>query len=101
VSTTAPQRKSDGTGSSVVPVQGSQRRTFLLLLRKFAVAITGTVLVIAGVAMLVLPGPGIVVILGGLGLLGTEFPAARRLSDLLIGYGRAAWRKVRRSKKKE
>jgi hypothetical protein len=97
VNTTAPQRRSDGTGSGVVPVERS-RRTFLLLFRKFAVAITGTVLVIAGVAMLVLPGPGVVVILGGLGLLGTEFPAARRLSDLLIGYGRAAWRKVRRSK---
>lgn len=38
-------------------------------------------LIAAGIAMLVLPGPGILVILLGLGLLGTEFPWAKRLLE--------------------
>ncbi|MFD0853805.1 PGPGW domain-containing protein, partial [Actinomadura adrarensis] len=65
--TTAPHQKRDGTQSGVVPVQDVGRRTHLRLLRKVAVAIGGAVLVIAGLAMLVLPGPGIVVTLAGLG----------------------------------
>lgn len=62
------------------------------LLRKIAVAVLGVGLIIAGIAMLVLPGPGIVAILAGLGLLGTEFPRARRVSERLNGYARTAWR---------
>ncbi|GLZ11932.1 hypothetical protein Acsp04_21670 [Actinomadura sp. NBRC 104425] len=65
------------------------------MLRKAAVALAGVALIAAGVAMLVLPGPGVVAILAGLGLLGTEFPAARRVSERLNGYVRAAWRKIR------
>ncbi|GAA4144085.1 PGPGW domain-containing protein [Actinomadura keratinilytica] len=66
------------------------------VLRKAAVAVAGVALIVAGVAMLVLPGPGVVAILAGLGLLGTEFPAARRVSERINGYVRAAWRKIRR-----
>ncbi|NKZ06297.1 hypothetical protein HGB48_21480 [Actinomadura latina] len=65
------------------------------LLRKIAVAIAGFALMIAGAAMLVLPGPGIVAILAGLGLLGTEFPTARRLSTRLNNHAKAAWQKLR------
>ena len=65
------------------------------MLRKVAVTIAGVGLIAAGVAMLVLPGPGIVAILAGLGLLGTEFPTARRVSVRLNGYARTAWRYVR------
>lgn len=65
------------------------------MLRKVAVAVAGFALILAGVAMLVLPGPGVVTILGGLGLLGTEFPKARRISQRLNGYVRTAWHKVR------
>ncbi|MEN8159452.1 MAG: PGPGW domain-containing protein [Myxococcota bacterium] len=53
------------------------------------VAIAGCVLVVAGVVMLVLPGPGIVTILAGLGLLALEFDAARDLRDRLAGRVRA------------
>ena len=49
--------------------------------RKIVVAVGGTTILAIGVALLVLPGPGLVFIAGGLALLGTEFPAARRLLD--------------------
>lgn len=38
-------------------------------------------LIIAGVFMLVLPGPGIVTIVGGLALLSKDLPWAGRLAD--------------------
>ncbi len=40
---------------------------------------TGTALVVAGVAMLVLPGPGVMVLLAGLVALRGEVPLADRL----------------------
>jgi hypothetical protein len=58
--------------------------------RKIAVAIGGVALLIVGAAMLVLPGPGIVVILMGLGLLATEFPWARRVLLTLRDRARQA-----------
>ncbi|OLT30267.1 hypothetical protein BJF79_39305 [Actinomadura sp. CNU-125] len=64
--------------------------------RKIAVAVAGTVVIAAGIVMLVIPGPGVVVILAGIGLLGTEFPAAKRVSDRAYGYIKAAWAKIRR-----
>ena len=43
----------------------------------------GFTLLVAGVAMLVLPGPGIVVIALALAILSAEFVWARKLSDRL------------------
>ena len=51
--------------------------------RKVAVAVVGTTVTAAGVVMLVTPGPGILGIIAGLGILGSEFPAARRPLDKL------------------
>jgi hypothetical protein len=51
--------------------------------RKIAVGVAGGVVTTAGIVMLVTPGPGILAILGGLGILGSEFPAARRTLDLV------------------
>ncbi|NDU75087.1 hypothetical protein GWI34_21010 [Actinomadura sp. DSM 109109] len=79
----------DGAGPA------SRRGAHVRLLRKIGVAVAGTALIVAGVAMLVLPGPGIVAILAGLGLLGTEFPTARRVSSAVNGRARAAWHRVR------
>lgn len=45
--------------------------------RKVVVTIIGTTVLLAGIAMLVLPGPGGLVILGGLSVLATEFAWAR------------------------
>lgn len=47
-------------------------------LRKPIVGVIGTTIFLIGVAMLVLPGPAIVVIPVGLGILATEFAWARR-----------------------
>jgi tellurite resistance protein TerC len=47
--------------------------------KKLAVLIVGGGLLLAGVAMLVLPGPGLLVILAALSVLGTHFVWAQRL----------------------
>jgi uncharacterized protein (TIGR02611 family) len=96
--TTAPHRSAAGTEIGVVPAPDARPRTRLRLLRKVVVAVVGVVVILAGVVMMVLPGPGVAAILAGLGLLGTEFPAARRVSERLQGYLRTAWRMVRRPK---
>ncbi len=46
---------------------------------KVGVTVAGPLVILAGVAMLVLPGPGLVVIAAGFGLLAAEYPWARRL----------------------
>ncbi len=62
---------------------------------RMAVALVGGLLVVAGVAMLVLPGPGIVAILAGLGLLALEFEAARDLRDRVAGWVRSRAQRAR------
>jgi tellurite resistance protein TerC len=47
--------------------------------RRLVVAVIGGTVVVIGVAMIVLPGPAIVVIPAGLAILATEFVWARRL----------------------
>ncbi len=47
--------------------------------KRVAVTIAGFLVLLAGVAMLVLPGPGIVVIIAGLAILATEYVWAQRL----------------------
>lgn len=51
------------------------------LIRKTSVAVAGTALIVAGVPLVPLPGPGDFMILGGVALLATEFPAAQRVLD--------------------
>lgn len=46
-----------------------------------AVAVAGSLLVVAGLVMLVTPGPGLLAIVAGLALLAREFQWARRLLD--------------------
>ena len=50
----------------------------MILLKKIFVAVLGGALLIAGVAMLVLPGPAVVVIPAALAILAVEFLWARR-----------------------
>lgn len=47
--------------------------------RRLVVAVIGGTVVLLGVVLLVFPGPGWLVIIAGLALLGTEFIWARRL----------------------
>jgi uncharacterized protein (TIGR02611 family) len=49
--------------------------------KRIAVFIAGSIVCLAGIAMLVLPGPGIVVIIAGLAILATEFVWAERALD--------------------
>lgn len=46
--------------------------------------IVGLVFILAGGALLVLPGPGLVLILAGLAILGTEYEMARRAQRRLL-----------------
>jgi uncharacterized protein (TIGR02611 family) len=56
------------------------RRGFLTRYgKRILVIVSGSAVVIAGVAMLVLPGPGFLVIFAGLAILATEFDWADRL----------------------
>lgn len=68
--------------------------------RKIVIAVIGTTVLLAGIAMLVLPGPGWLAIFGGLAILGTEFAWARwmlkyakqRMGELAkkyVGMGKA------------
>lgn len=47
--------------------------------KRIAVTIAGFTVLIVGVALLALPGPGILVIIGGLAILATEYVWAQRL----------------------
>ena len=47
--------------------------------KRIAVTIAGSVVLALGVVMLVLPGPGLVLILVGLGILSSEYVWAQRL----------------------
>jgi tellurite resistance protein TerC len=56
------------------------RATLLLtykLARRIVIAVIGTTVVLIGVAMIVLPGPAVIVIPLGLGILSVEFAWAR------------------------
>lgn len=55
-------------------------------LRRIIVAVIGFTVLLIGVAMIVLPGPAIVVIPLGLAILATEFVWARRVLKKAKGY---------------
>ncbi len=57
--------------------QNSIKRTA----RKAGVGAIGVATIALGVVLIPLPGPGSLVIFGGITVLGSEFPTARRLSD--------------------
>ena len=49
--------------------------------KRIAVTVVGAALVLAGIAMLVLPGPGILVVVAGFAVLGTEYAWAAAALD--------------------
>lgn len=49
--------------------------------KRIAVTVVGGFLVLAGMAMLVLPGPGILVVVAGFAVLGTEYAWAAHALD--------------------
>ncbi|HLF43179.1 MAG TPA: PGPGW domain-containing protein [Acidimicrobiia bacterium] len=48
---------------------------------RIARVVGGFILILAGMVMLVTPGPGVLTILGGLALIGQEFAWAQRIVD--------------------
>lgn len=66
------------------------------ILRRLVITVAGTVVVAAGIAMLVLPGPGLVTIALGLSLLGREHAWAAALEQRARARLAAAARRVRR-----
>lgn len=55
--------------------------------RKLVIGIVGGVVLVVGVVMIPYPGPGWLVVFGGLAILAQEFPWARRA----LGYGRSKY----------
>jgi hypothetical protein len=49
--------------------------------KRVTIAIVGGLVVLIGIALLVLPGPGLLVVLAGLLILASEFPALERYVD--------------------
>ena len=69
--------------------------------KRVAVTIAGFAVVLAGLAMLVLPGPGIVVIIAGLAILATEYVWAERMLAEAKRRAMQAKDKVTRKKSSE
>jgi hypothetical protein len=66
--------------------------------RRIAVSVAGFALVLAGLAMLVLPGPGLLVIIAGLAILATEYVWAQRALNYAKQKGEQAKNRVLRRK---
>jgi hypothetical protein len=48
--------------------------------RRILITVAGLALCVAGIGLLILPGPGLLLLLGGLVLLANEYPWARRMT---------------------
>ncbi|MFT4658344.1 MAG: hypothetical protein ACJAXA_003092 [Candidatus Aldehydirespiratoraceae bacterium] len=68
------------------------------ILKKAVILVVGVMVILAGVAMLVLPGPGILVIIVGLLILSTEFEWAQRWLDIAVEKSAGTLTKVSGSK---
>jgi len=68
----------------------------LPFVRKLLIAVIGTTVVLLGLLVLFLPGPGLLIILLGLGILAIEFVWARRL----VQQARIWVQNITRSQKK-
>jgi tellurite resistance protein TerC len=69
-------------------------------LRRIVVALAGGTVLVVGVAMIVLPGPAVIVIPAGLAILATEFLWARRMLHRVkrtAGRGLKPFKRVRAS----
>lgn len=69
--------------------------------KRIGVSVAGFALVAGGIVMLVLPGPGLLVIVAGLAVLATEYAWARRALDEAKRRARQAARTVRRKKRRD
>jgi uncharacterized protein (TIGR02611 family) len=63
-----------------------------------SVGVVGGTTVALGVALIPLPGPGSLVAIGGLALLGTEFEGAKKVSTKANDVAKKAYTKVKESR---
>jgi uncharacterized protein (TIGR02611 family) len=80
---TPPQAKAGRQEETVVTFFGRTLTTTLRQARRLVVTVVGFTVLLIGVAMLVLPGPAVVVVPLGLAILATEFVWAGRLLNRL------------------
>jgi uncharacterized protein (TIGR02611 family) len=73
----------------------TESRPWLRTAYKVVVTVVGGTIVLIGIALLVLPGPGWLMIFLGLGILGTEFPAVRRITDRFKALVLRVWHRWR------
>jgi uncharacterized protein (TIGR02611 family) len=64
--------------------------------KRIGVLVVGLALLVVGIVMLVLPGPGVLVTMAGLALLATEYEWARRLLARVRQHARRITDQVRR-----
>lgn len=64
-------------------VKLNTNHSFWKRLRRITITLIGTITLVIGVTLLVLPGPGIIVILIGVAILSVEYPWANRVIDWL------------------
>jgi hypothetical protein len=78
----------------VAPTPKQVIRFILRSSRRIAVSVVGAVFVLGGLAMLVLPGPGLLVVVIGFAILGTEYAwaaaALERTKDTAARAGHVA-----------
>jgi uncharacterized protein (TIGR02611 family) len=68
---------------------------------RFTVGVVGMIVVIAGLILVPLPGPGWLIVFLGIAVLGTEFPAAHRVGQWLkrlLARALSRWRAWRASR---
>jgi uncharacterized protein (TIGR02611 family) len=65
--------------------------------RRVVIIVAGSALLLGGVAMLVLPGPGLLVIIAGLAVLAREFVWAERALDKAKTRAKASTDAIRRA----
>lgn len=62
---------------------------------RIAVLVVGLTVTAAGLVMIVTPGPGLILLVAGLGILATEFAWARRLRDKALDTAKRGARRIR------
>ncbi len=67
-------------------------------MKRAVVAVLGTLITLAGIALLVLPGPGFVLVAAGLAILSTQFDWAKKPLDYAKDKANRGVDEVRRSK---
>lgn len=72
----------------------THRHPLLRLVHKIVVTVVGGLVVLAGIIMLVTPGPGWLGIFLGLGILATEYPVVHRFNLWAKAKVLAVWRRL-------